>query len=100
MELKTKKSNPLLKIGYQYLSLKINIYVIYFKSEKRIILKRLAYRNGDSILERQENLKNLKIYNDIFDQIIAFLVKENEKYPNIYLKRITSFENNMDLLKL
>ena len=68
--------------------------------KKKIILKRLSYRNGDSILERQENLKNLKIYEDIFDQIIDFLVKENEKYPNIYLKRITRFESNMDLLKL
>ena len=56
--------------------------------KKKIILKRLSYRNGDSILERQENLKNLKIYEDIFDQIIDFLVKENEKYPNIYLKCI------------
>ena len=68
--------------------------------KKKIILKRLSYRNGDSILERQENLKNLKIYEDIFDQIIDFLVKENEKYPNIYLKRFTRFESNMDLLKL
>ena len=82
------------------LSLKKNIYVIYFESEDQIILKRLKYRNGDSILERQENLKNLKIYEDIFDQIIDFLVKENEKYPNIYLKRFTRFESNMDLLKL
>ncbi len=82
------------------LSLKKNIYVVYFESEKKIILKRLSYRNGDSILERKENLKNLKIYEDIFDQIIDFLVKENEKYPNIYLKRITRFESHMDLLKL
>ena len=82
------------------LSLKKNIYVIYFESEDQIILKRLKYRNGDSILERQENLKNLKIYKDIFDQILAFLVKENENYPNIYLKSITSFKSNIDLLKL
>ncbi len=82
------------------LSLKKNIYVIYFESEDQIILKRLKYRNGDSILERQENLKNLKIYKDIFDQILAFLVKENENYPNIYLKSIASFESNIDLLKL
>ena len=82
------------------LSLKKNIYVIYFESEDQIILKRLKYRNGDSILERQENLKDFKIYKDIFDQILAFLVKENENYPNIYLKSITSFESNIDLLKL
>ena len=82
------------------LSLKKNIYVIYFESEKKIILKRLSYRNGDSILERQENLKNLKIFKDIFDQILAFLVKENENYPNIYLISITSFKSNIDLLKL
>ena len=82
------------------LSLKKNIYVIYFESEDQIILKRLKYRNGDSILERQENLKNLKIYKDIFDQILAFLVKENENYPHIYLKSITSFKSNIDLLKL
>ena len=102
MELKNKdKRKSIIKNWLSIpLSLKKNIYVIYFESEKKIILKRLAYRNGDSILERQENLKNLKIYKDIFDQIIAFLVKENEKYPNIYLKRITSFESNMDLLKL
>ena len=71
-----------------------------FWIRKKIILKRLSYRNGDSILERQENLKNLKIYKDIFDQILAFLVKENENYPNIYLKSITSFKSNIDLLKL
>ena len=82
------------------LSLKKNIYVIYFESEDQIILKRLKYRNGDSMIDRQENLKNLKIYKDIFDQILAFLVKENENYPNIYLKSITSFKSNIDLLKL
>ena len=82
------------------LSLKKNIYVIYFESEDQIILKRLKYRNGDSILERQENLKNLKKYKDIFDQILAFLYKENENYPNIYLKSIASFDSNIDLLKL
>ena len=82
------------------LSLKKNIYVIYFESEDQTILKRLKYRNGDSILERQENLKNLKIFKDIFDEILAFLVKENENYPNIYLKSITSFKSNIDLLKL
>ena len=82
------------------LSLKKNIYVIYFESEDQIILKRLKYRNGDSMIDRQENLKNLKIYKDIFDQILAFLVKENENYPNIYLKSITSFKSNLDLLKL
>ena len=82
------------------LSLKKNIYVIYFEPEDQIILKRLKYRNGDSILERQENLKNLKIFKDIFDQILAFLVKENENYPNIYLKSISSFKSNIDLLKL
>ena len=82
------------------LSLKKNIYLIYFESEDQIILKRLKYRNGDSILDRQQNLKNLKIYKDIFDQILAFLVKENENYPNIYLKSISSFESNIDLLKL
>ena len=82
------------------LSLKKNIYVIYFESEDQIILKRLKYRNGDSMIDRQENLKNLKIYKDIFDQILDFLVKENENYPNIYLKSITSFKSNIDLLKL
>lgn len=82
------------------LSLKKNIYVIYFESEDQIILKRLKYRNGDSMIDRQENLKNLKIYKDIFDQILAFLVKENENYPNIFLKSITSFKSNIDLLKL
>ena len=82
------------------LSLKKNIYIIYFESEDQIILKRLKYRNGDSMIDRQENLKNLKIYKDIFDQILAFLVKENENYPNIYLKSITSFKSNIDLLKL
>ena len=39
------------------LSLKKNIYVIYFESEDQTILKRLKYRNGDSILERQENFE-------------------------------------------
>ena len=82
------------------LSLKKNIYVIYFESEDQIILKRLKYRNGDSMIDRQENLKNLKIYKDIFDQILAFLVKENKNYPNIYLKSITRFKSNIDLLKL
>ena len=82
------------------LSLKKNIYIIYFESEDQIILKRLKYRNGDSMIDRQENLKNLKIYKDIFDQILAFLVKENENYPNIFLKSITSFKSNIDLLKL
>ena len=82
------------------LSLKKKIYVVYCESENKIILKRLEYRNGDSIIERKKFLKNLKLYKDIFDQIFDFLVKENEKYPNIYLKKITSFENNIDLLKL
>ena len=40
------------------------------------------------------------MYKDIFDQIIDFLDNENEKYPNIYLKKFSSFENNIDLLKL
>ena len=82
------------------LSLKKKIYIIYCQSEDKIILKRLSDRNGDSILEGEKSYKNLKIYKDIFDQIIDFLVKENEKYPNIYFKRITSFENNLDLLNL
>ena len=82
------------------LSLKKKIYIIYFEPKEKIILQRLLYRNGDSILERQENLKNLKIYQNIFDQILDFIVKENKKYPNIYIKRITSFENNIDFLKL
>lgn len=82
------------------LSLKKKIYLIYCESEDKIIFERLAYRNGDSILEKEKNIKNLKIYKDIFDQIIDFLVKENEKYPNIYLKRITNLEHNIDLLNL
>ena len=82
------------------LSLKKKIYIVYFESENEIILKRLKYRNGDSILERKSTFKNLKVYKDIFDQIIDFLDNENEKYPNIYLKKFSSFENNIDLLKL
>lgn len=78
------------------LSLKEKIYLIYCESENKLILKRLAYRKGDSILEREKNLQNLKIYKDIFDLIFDFLVKENEKYPNIYLKKITSFEQNLN----
>ena len=82
------------------LSLKKNIYVVYCDAENKIIRERLAYRNGNSILDRENNLKNLKKYKDIFDQIFDFLVKESENYPNIYLKKITSFEKNIDIFKL
>ena len=59
MELKNKDINKSLIKNWLSipLSLKKNIYVIYFESEKKIILKRLSYRNGDSILERQEKSK-------------------------------------------
>tara|TARA_Y100000589_G_C27182803_1_gene641476 strand:+ start:1600 stop:2298 length:699 start_codon:yes stop_codon:yes gene_type:complete len=82
------------------LSFKNKIYLTYVESESKLILERLLVRNGDSILDRKKDLKNLKIYQSIFEQIFDFLVKENENYPNIFLNKINSNEQIMDLLKL
>ena len=102
MELKNKDIQKLIIKNWLSipLALKKEIYLIYCESENKIIFERLSNRNGDSILEREKNSKNLKIYKEIFDQILDYLVKENKKYPNIYLKRITSFQHNVSLLKL
>ena len=102
MELKNKNMQKTIIKNWLSIPLSLNkkIYIIYCESEKNIILNRLEYRNGDSIFERKKIFNNLKVYKDIFDQIFDFLVKENEKYPNIYLKRISNFENNIDLLNL
>ncbi len=100
MDLKNNKQIESLIKNWLEITALLNkkIYLIYCESEYKNIMLRISTRNGDSILERENN--NLKIYQEIFDQILNFLINKKEEFPYIILKKISTTDENSDLLKI
>ena len=103
MNIRNKKQkqtliNEWLKIISQYNQ---KIYLIYCESNYSIIFERLLTRKGDSLIEKNNIEKNdVKFYQSIFDNILEFLICQNNNFPNIQVYRISSDSKINSLLNL